>query len=230
MKKIITLFLLGCYSILGSQTLTVSFFAQKESPLYSKVQIFLSEIETISNIKFKLVSIPFERASIKLLEGSIDGDIGRSKYVYGDDPRVIYATYPISAVKFIIYTKNKTLNPGNINLLRELKLVVIRGNTIIENWIKDNNIYNIVYAKDVFNTFKLIAANRADYHIGPLAYQNYLKNNIEFSDIKGIEKPIINDPAFIVLNIKHKDIEPLLSLAIKELAASGRTAEIFSVK
>jgi len=228
-KLIISILFVFNLSFLYSQNLSAAFFASEDSKIFSLIQQWIDEVGQKAGITFSVESVPLDRAKQRLLCGLLDADISRSRTAYGNDPRVVYTSRHALETPFAIYTKQTSLDSQNIEVLKQYSLVTTKGNKAVEDWIETNKISNIFYVDNIETAFRMLELKRADYYIGPFVYHRVLEMNSEFSEIKVITPPIFILYTYIVLNIKHNELEPAISAAIKELAECGRTAQIFGV-
>lgn len=215
-------------SSINAQVLKTSFSAPRDSYMFNAVKLWLEELSELSGMEFQLLNIPISRSESELLSGNIDADIGRTIYVYGNDDRVIYVKYPIYQMQYHIFTKN--ISSDDVDKLMKYKIVINRGNRLMEHWVKENNITNVINTKDAYTAFLLIALDRADYFLGPATYVSYIEDNISFREIKRLDPPLMLIPIYLVINSKHKSLEPAISTAIKKMAETGRTEDILAAK
>lgn len=200
------------------------------SQLYKMTRLWLDEITKITGITFSLNYLPMERAKVELINGEIDMDIGRSTYVYENFDEVVYSTHQTSFIEYFIFSDIKDLDYKNIDYLKTKVLIAVRGNQVIERWIKDTNISKVIYANSVDNAFKLISLNRGDYILENVLLTQIFVDPENMKGITRFKEPILNVPLYIVLNKKHKNLEPIISAAIAQIDESGKTNEIFGIK
>lgn len=228
MKKIsLLLFIFLNTSIFGND-LIAAFSGSEGSKMYKSVRILLDEIEEITNLEIKLINMPMKRCIDALLKGDIDLEIARTIYAYKGFDEIVYCKEPFISVGMYVYTKSLNNEDITINNLKNSKLVYTLGNKVIENWIKVNNVTNFVEAKSIYNSFKLLALDRADYILGPISFQIYINENNEFSEIVKLDKKLFIAEQFIVLHKRNSHLVPEISEAIKILKSNGTIQEIIT--
>jgi len=210
-----------------AQNLLVTFSAPEETDLMLMVKEYFQGVGDLAGVTFQVESMPHDRSEERLLGGHIDGDIARAPFVYENDDRAIYTNYPILVTTFLIFTKDTSIDPQNIETFRNKSLVISRGNKVVAQWVESNNLKVDSIAGDAHKAFGMIDLDRVDYSI----QAEILKVEIlDHPYIKVLPQPLFKTPFYLVLNVKHKDLEPIITSAIKDMAESGRTAKIFRSK
>lgn len=217
-------------SFLSGQRLEVAFNAPENSPMFSLLNNWLQEVGDLAGVEFVLKSLSLEDAVEGVLDGTLDGDVGRTVYVYGEDARVVYTTHPASVIEYLIFTARDDINPEDIEQLKGLKLATSMGNRAIEEWVTENGIERVTYTPDSETALKMVSIGRADYYLGSAIFKNIVEKDPSLASVKILTHPVIAVPSFIVLNSKHRNLEPAISAAIKEMDESGRTGELFGLK
>lgn len=214
-----------------AQTLTATFNGTEGSPMFQLISTYMNEVGEKIGYTINVRTAPLERAEVDLKSGKVDIDVGRTKFVYKDTDPVTYTTFPVLVSQYFFISK-KDIDPGTPSTWRDLKLVTTRGNAVINDWISKNSIpeSKVSYVKNEEAVLKSLTAGRADYTVSiGITYNAWMKSP-EFtnSGINLIQPPAFPSPAFLVISNKNKDLIPKISQAVKELAESGRTAEIFA--
>lgn len=234
MKKvgiIYIIFIIISTANLSAQTLTATFNGVEGSPMHNLISLYMSELGDKIGYTIDVKLAPLERAEINLKSGNVDIDIGRTEFVYDESDPVSYTTYPVLVTQYFFVSK-KDIDPNDSSTWKGLKLVTTRGNKIIENWIEENNFSssNVSWVKDDGATIKSLMSGRADFAITiGITYNSWMKDPVVAnSGVNLIQPAAFPSPAFLVISNKHKSLVPEISQAVKELAESGRTAEIFA--
>lgn len=216
---------------LAAQTLTATFNGTEGSPMFNLITTYMNEVGDKIGYKINVRTAPLERAEVDLKSGKVDIDVGRTKFVYKDSDPVTYTTFPVLVSQYFFISK-KDIDPGNPSTWRDLKLVTTRGNAVIIDWISKNNIpaNRVSYVKNEEAVLKSLTAGRGDYTVSIGITYNAWMQVPEFknSGVKLIQPSAFPSPAFLVVANKHKSLVPEISQAVKEMAESGRTAEIFA--
>lgn len=132
---------------LFTQTLNVSIGFPEDNIVFKLVDKWLSETGELAGIKFKIHYLPFARAEKELINGTIDGDIGRTSFVYEGDKRVIYTGFPILTTNYITYTVKDNIDPTDIIQLRRLRLIVNMGNKAMTRWTEEKHYQYHIHKK-----------------------------------------------------------------------------------
>lgn len=228
MQKVIMYVLISIVSMNGWSTdLTAGFSGPENSELTKNILIWLQEVGELADLSFTLELMPLDRSKKRLLEGSIDLDIGRSIYVYPDSSEVIYIDTPIIYIDYLIYSKRKVIIQDSGSQLNKWKGGVNIGDKRVKAWYNEHNIFNLVSVNTSEHLFNLLNYNRIDYLIAPSVYKLLIHNNPDYNGILNSNKPIFIDSAYLVIHKKHKDLIPKLNYAINVMNKSGRTRELF---
>jgi len=222
-------------SILGF-FLTIIFFA----PAYAKDNIVLNttaspplstpegtgindmrlfEIFKRANIGLEIEYLPAERALINANEGINDGTFLRIPGLSRSYPNLIQVPEVFMDYEFVAISKNQKFRVDGWESLRPYNLGIITGWKIVED--NTGNAKTVTKAENVEQLFQLLKLNRVDIIIfeklrGLIALQKY---QIEGAVI--LQPPVIRKPMFMYMNIKHKNLIPKISDALRASKADG---------
>ncbi len=201
---------------------------EKSTTLYKRTMVLFKEIENLTEgIEFKFTNIPFLRAKSQLIAGDIDGDFPRFRNVYEPYKNVIIIDHPILNADFHGFHK-KELNYSGIESLKNIRVVILRGNVIMKKFIDDNDLESI-YVDQSSQGIKMIIHGRADFFITSKQTYYALSDSDRYENSIKISGPLFSEGLYLFLNSKHLKYVSELEKAIKQLSDSGRIKQIYSL-
>lgn len=211
MKQFTFIFCITLNTLLYSQDYIIS--TGPEDNYYIQYSVpLLTEVYNELNINPKFVFTSFKRSLIDVDKGIADAEAFRASVVDTIYPDIIIVNEPLFYIRIMAYTSNPNLNVLSWNNLAGLKVGIIRGIKLSEEYTKN---VDIVSSNTHEEAFKLLVKYRVDVVIsGELVADKIISNYPNFNFNKHV---LEESPAYHFVNIKHKNLIPELEKAIKKL-------------
>jgi len=229
MKKIcFSLFLLLIpLSFLTAEELIVAFHSYEGTELYKRVRLWFDSLEEETGLDFQLRYMSLERARTQLLENKIDADMGRSRFVYPQE-MVLYLYPPILISDYFIYTADSRDDGIILGELASETIIAPLGSVLIDKWIEEQGLKNIIYTKDQELALSFLYQGRGIYYIESFVVQDLIRNNQRFSSaLRWLKEPIFTEEIFLVLNRNRSSLAGILRRGIQGLDSRGITESLF---
>jgi len=229
MKKICFAILLLSLPIsyLSAEDLIVAFHSYEGTELYNRVRLWFDSLEEETGLDFLLRYMSLERARTQLLENKIDADMGRTKLVYPQE-MVLYLSPPILNSDFFIYTTDWRNDGIILNELASKTLIAPLGSVLIDKWIEDQDLKNVIYIRDQELALSFLYQGRGNYYIESAIIQESIRKDQRFSSIiRRLEEPIFTENLYLVLSRNRSSLAGTLIRGIEALESRGVTAALF---
>ncbi len=220
--------LLLSINYLYAETLIVSSALLEDNPTFKAQAEFYKETSSkIPGLDIELISLPLERCRISLLNGTIDGDSGRSDYVYIGENSAVKVNTPIFSVDYVIFTKDTNMSFSGIEDLKKYSVVAMRGDIASTKFAEDNGL-EIKFVNNIEQGFIMLEKGRMDIFLTVSQYSAFIRTGkYSYSGIRIIDPPVFSIPMYLFINVKHQKYIKVLEEAIQELYDSGKSKEFF---
>ncbi len=189
----------------------------------------LQEISDKIGHKIELITLPIKRAKIMLLKGQIDAELVRIIEYQSDSESLIMISEPIAQLPFYAYSIRsdiKTKTPQDIDKLKQLKIVGLRGQEFPKVFFNDSDLF---YVDSVKSGFLFLHKERADVFIVDGISASTALNTLEQEKlgINRLEPPlaIINRHTFF--SPENAEIAKKYEQALIEIKKEGIYDKIF---
>ncbi len=227
MKYFLSIILILCSFYIHSETLVFSSSLDEDNYFFKAQQILYSEISSkIPNLDIELVSLPLERCRINLLNGSTDGDSGRTDNVYLNNDPVIRVNIPIYSSDYVLYSTNIKLKLFKNDNLWLYTFVIRTGDIVATQYVEKNKL-NYRTVSSLEQGIKMVQNSRVDIFLTIREYVKDILIDVD-SNISYLKPPLFTFDMYLFLNTKNKKYIKEIEEVINKMENSGRLKEIFS--
>lgn len=128
--------------------------------MFSRMEKFFTLVEerVEGDLELTIRYIPYPRAKNYMIQGLIDGDIGRSELVYGDRSDIVHLEPPLIWTHFYPFGKHG-LDFSDIKSYSEYRFIVPTGAVLQEEFLIQNNIEYLV-SRSLIQAFGMLSLDR----------------------------------------------------------------------
>lgn len=177
------------------------------------------------NIEAEFVKLPSKRSMAWANIGKVDAEVGRVARAKDNLPNLLLVdNVPIKTIKVVIVTKNTPCDCTQWSDLKNFNIGIRRGEVYAEKGSKGLS----AYATDSYHQLlSMLDNNRIDVAVGILSsFELELKTAFLSSNLRVIEKPIMELPLYHLIHKKHRALLPKLNKVLMEMDAKGEIENI----
>lgn len=199
-------------------------------PLSTKEQDGFSDLvirEAFKRLGIDIQIVPLSSArSLSNADQSIDdGNFLRIQGVEKKFPHLVRVPEKIVDVKFVVFSKQKSLKTPGWKSLEPFHVGYIRGWQIAEEMIK--NVRQTTVVENRTSLFKVLENDRIDLAFAELYGGYYQIHALKLQDVTMAQPPLATREMFLYLNKKHEKLVPKLTATLKEMKQDGSYDAIF---
>jgi ABC-type amino acid transport substrate-binding protein len=221
MKYSISLFFVASVLFSGSSWSQIKFqFASIENLVEQEIAAkMIVPIFKSAGFDIEIVPMPGERARVKAVRGSLDGDLSRILSFGENNPSLIRVPTPYSSVETVAFAlKSKNISIETKEDLGKHKLVIVRGVQTTKDLTKE--MPNVKVLNSLKQVVRFVQADRGDIFITSDIAAFAMLKRLKTTSFAPIFE-ISSLPLYVYFNPKHKDVVPKIDRAIQEKARTG---------
>ena len=158
------------------------------------------------------------KRSLKLAnEGILDGEIFRHSIIELLYPSLVRVNEPIGEFEYWVWVKKDTDCMDNIDSLKQLKPVGIRGVKFYETLVYPTSQVGYEEVNYLEQVLKMLALGRADYTVHSRIYMHRHISNNNFEIKTCFDKPLFSLPFYLYLHESKRSLVEGLAKALKEV-------------
>ena len=186
----------------------------------------LNEISKKTGEEIELTILPPDKASLMLEAGRIDAEIARIKEYAYPSGGLIMANEPVATIPFYAYSTNKELDATNIDGLKNLRIVSVKGQIFSNVLFKEHILFQVDSVKSgLLHLYK----DKADIFVTDGLTAHKISQAIDINElgIYRLEPPIAVTNVYTFFNQKHAKFAKRYEKALIELKKEGIYEKIY---
>ncbi|HYX37778.1 MAG TPA: hypothetical protein VE954_32145 [Oligoflexus sp.] len=214
---------------LAKETLILGSGISTQNPLWPKIQKYVELISLHANSSTHIAvrSIPFKRLTEMVLDGQLDGDLGREEGVYNDESGLVQVPEPIAEIEFVILT-HMNVDADDMLKVRQSKTVVDFGDDIHKEICKKLDL-DCIFVTQGSDRFAMVRSGRAGSMLTGKAEAHELVKKDVSTKIK-VSRTAYKVPIYIFLSRKQVKMVPHLNSAIRKVKQDGHHKALFDIE
>lgn len=182
------------------------------------VDILASEAFQRAGASLRIVKLPAERGLINANQGILDGDLTRIKGLEKLYNNLIRVPESLRDADFCALSKKPELSTKKGDLNKHI-VGHIKGWKIYEKMVAGSD--KVITTDNAEQLFRLLKLNRIDVALYNCINGLALSKKMNIKEINILQPAFPKIKMFLYLNIKHKQLVPKLTKALKDLKAEG---------
>lgn len=186
---------------------------------------FIHEAFARIGIDMVVVHLPAERALINANTGIEEGVYVRIEGIEKQYPNLIRVPEKITDYEFVAFTKNIDVPTTGWETLRPYDIGIITGWKILEQQIKGTK--SLLKVDSPKLLFGVLDRQRVDI----IVYNRYdgygVIKALKLQNIKVLEPPLAVREMFLYLNVRHRDLVPKMTVALRAVKTDGTYHRLF---
>ena len=186
----------------------------------------LNEISKKTGEEIELTILPPDKASLMLEAGRIDAEIARIKEYAYPSGGLIMANEPVATIPFYAYSTNKELDATNIDGLKNLRIVSVKGQIFSNVLFKEHILFQVDSVK---SGLLHLYQDKADIFVTDGLTAHKISQAIDINElgIYRLEPPIAVTNVYTFFNQKHAKFAKRYEKALIELKKEGIYEKIY---
>lgn len=177
-------------------------------------------------ITTKFIKFPTLRSMVLSNRGKYDDESSRVKSIQKEFKNLIIIPIPTIQLRGVAFTKNfKDFTPNGFNSLSSYSIIINNGAQFARNGTAA--LPRVYKANNYKLVFEFLLKDRADFAIAPYSNSVGLFRQLNITEIKALDPPLIKIPMFHFLHKKNQPLVPSIKAALMEMASKGRIDKIY---
>lgn len=183
----------------------------------------ITEIYKRLGLTVKVQDQPGERATVSVLNGAIDGEVGRIESYAKRNPTLIKVEPSYYYIDTIVFAKTGSgIRINSIDDLKKYKVGIVRG--VAHSRQATAGITNISLANNYESLYRMLEIDRVDIILDVGFSGSHLLKKLNITDIEVVGTLAPRLELFHILGAGKKDLALKLSSVIIKMKASGELA------
>jgi len=176
-------------------------------------------------IEVKIKQSPAARSLLQANEGTVDGELGRTRFVQAGHPNLIKISIPVFIVKMVAFSKLNIRLESGIKDLSQYRVGVVRGYKDAEALVIDRK--STLQVTDAEQLIHMVNFGRIDAGLFALTNGLILLKKLGIHDIHALEPPLAQLELYHYLHKKHSSLVPMITKVLERMERDGSIEEIW---
>ena len=179
-------------------------------------------------IILKATPMPLRRALQMANAGKVDGDLMRTQATLLEEEQLIMVRVPVVHLVMAVYKRGHCPARIGVDELRGQRVAYVRGTRVLEQLIPTTSAqFGTVSARD---SLRHLQRRIAEYMVSEEVEADAVLAGKGFDTICKVQEPLLVTDLFHSLHKRHAELVPRLERVLKEMSASGETAQIWAAE
>ncbi len=194
-----------------------------DSPLEKVVELVLTEAYSELGIEVEVRIVPHTRSLLESSEGITDGELFRIASIEDKYPTLMRVLVPIFTIEGMAFVSDLEFTVDGWNSIKAYKIGILRG-------VKYSEIgtvgMNVIQASSYEHLFRVLLHGNVDIVVSSRINGMGAIDKMGIREIHPLEPPLVKIELFHYLNVKNRELIPLITKVLINMSKSGRIAEI----
>lgn len=182
-------------------------------------EAILDEVSRRTGIATELVTVPAERALLMVGDGTDDGNMVRIAGIVDLYPDLVLVPEPVMDYQFTAFAVGGGALPGGWADLANRDVGYITGWKIVEQHMDIPAM--AIPVTEPAQLFRLLDQGRAQIAIYERWEGRALAESLDLPDIRPMAPPLLEQPMYLVLNVRHEALTAPMAEALRAMKADG---------